>query len=157
MIHNINSYIFPAAFGLLPGSMDTPASRAMLLAIGLQESRFEHRRQMGGGPAQGFWQFEKAGVQGVIEHPSTRAFAIQVCQELIYTPSVIVVATSIANNDVLACAFARLLLWTVDGMLPSRGFPERGWRQYIDGWRPGKPHRLTWNDNFALAWTIVEP
>ena len=28
----------------------------MLLAIGLQESRFVHRRQIGG-PACGFWQF----------------------------------------------------------------------------------------------------
>ncbi|CAB3905984.1 hypothetical protein LMG3328_04544 [Achromobacter ruhlandii] len=32
------------ALVLLPARMDTPAVRVMLLAIGLQESRFEHRR-----------------------------------------------------------------------------------------------------------------
>ncbi|OMG90710.1 hypothetical protein [Achromobacter xylosoxidans] len=33
---------------LLPAAMDTPAARVMLLAIGLQESRFVRRRQIGG-------------------------------------------------------------------------------------------------------------
>ena len=46
------------AMALLPARMDTPEADCMLLAIGLQESRFVHRRQIGG-PARGFWQFEK--------------------------------------------------------------------------------------------------
>ncbi|WP_440466979.1 hypothetical protein ACKI1H_27705 [Pseudomonas sp. YH-1] len=33
-----------------------PDMIAMLLAIGLQESRFTYRRQMGNGPAKFFWQ-----------------------------------------------------------------------------------------------------
>ena len=44
------------ALALLPSAMDTPQAHCMLLAIGLQESRFVHRRQIGG-PACGFWQF----------------------------------------------------------------------------------------------------
>jgi hypothetical protein len=32
MIDNIHAYTFPAAFALLPGAMDTPPARAMLLA-----------------------------------------------------------------------------------------------------------------------------
>ena len=46
------------ALALLPAAMNTPQARCMLLAIGLQESRFVHRRQIGG-PARGFWQFER--------------------------------------------------------------------------------------------------
>ena len=36
------------ALALLPAAMNTPQARCMLLAIGLQESRFVHRRQIGG-------------------------------------------------------------------------------------------------------------
>jgi len=42
------------ALAILPAKMDTPQARVMLLAIGLQESEFAHRRQMGNGPARGF-------------------------------------------------------------------------------------------------------
>lgn len=71
------------ALALLPASMDTPEARIMLLAIGLQESRFEHRRQLVGnpprptGPAKSFWQAEQGGgmVHGVRLHVATRAAA----------------------------------------------------------------------------------
>ncbi|MCV6902125.1 MAG: hypothetical protein NTT76_05400, partial [Achromobacter xylosoxidans] len=53
----IDTGISPA-LALLPAGMDTQAAHVMLLAIGLQESRFTHRQQIGG-PARGFWQFEK--------------------------------------------------------------------------------------------------
>ena len=45
----------PIASGLalLPAKMSGSKAKIMLLAIGLQESRFEHRRQMGG-PARRF-------------------------------------------------------------------------------------------------------
>ena len=57
----------------------------MLLAIGLQESRFEHRRQLVGnpprpiGPAMSFWQAEVGGgmVRGVRIHRATRDAAAQ--------------------------------------------------------------------------------
>ena len=68
------------ALGMLPAKMDTDAARVMLLAIGLQESRFEHRRQMGNGPARGFWQFEKGGgVKGCVQHPSSAHHLRQLC------------------------------------------------------------------------------
>ena len=37
-------HVLPAAFALLPPQMDSPQARAMLMAIGWQESRFSHRR-----------------------------------------------------------------------------------------------------------------
>ena len=60
MITLVRTYALPAACSLLPARMDTRAARALLVAIGLQESRFEHRRQIGG-PARGFFQFEAMG------------------------------------------------------------------------------------------------
>nr|WP_316904517.1 hypothetical protein [Ralstonia mannitolilytica] len=65
------------ALAILPSAMDTREARVMLLAIGLQESRFMLRRQVGG-PARGFWQFEegtkmsRGGVWGVYLHDSSR-------------------------------------------------------------------------------------
>ena len=59
------------AMALLKGVPDSRESRCLLLAIGLQESRFEHRRQMGNGPARGFWQFETGGVRGVVNHATS--------------------------------------------------------------------------------------
>ena len=49
------------ALAMLPSAMDTPTSRVLLLAIGYQESRMYHRRQLIGnppkpiGPAKGLW------------------------------------------------------------------------------------------------------
>lgn len=156
MIQNIQSFVFPAAFALLPGVMDTPSARAALLTIGLQESRFEHRAQVGG-PAHGFWQFEKGGVTGVLEHPVSRAYALQVCHELLYLATPAAVYTAIEHNDVLACCFARLLLWTLPGVLAARGGGvDLAWQQYVESWRPGKPHRDSWGAYFEQAWGMVQ-
>ena len=43
----VRQTILPAVLGMLPAKMDSPEARAMLLTIGLQESRFEHRVQIG--------------------------------------------------------------------------------------------------------------
>ena len=53
MIGHILAHVMPAAFSLLPPNMDSREARVMLLAIGMQESRFKHRKQIGG-PAKGF-------------------------------------------------------------------------------------------------------
>jgi hypothetical protein len=148
--------MIPAALSLLPTAMDTPAARALLLAIGLQESKFQHRRQVQG-PARGYWQFEEhGGVAGVLDHRVSAPHAWNVCTALDYSPSVVVVYDAIADNDVLACAFARLLLWTLPERLPTRGEPDVAWRQYLDGWRAGKPHRATWNEYYDHAWALVD-
>lgn len=69
----VRDNLIPAAARLLPGVAFTPEAKVMLLAIGLQESRFEHRRQIKG-PARGFWQFEAGGgTAGVLRQRSPRA------------------------------------------------------------------------------------
>ena len=146
------AHAYRASMALLPPAMDSAGARAMLLAIAWQESRLLHRRQISG-PARGFWQFEKGGgVAGVLMHPATATHARYVCSSLTYPPSTDACYTAIEHNDVLACSFARLLLWTLPKALPGRADAEAGWNQYLLAWRPGKPHRETWNDYYTLAW-----
>ena len=63
---------------------------------------------------------------------------------------------AITNNDVLACIFARLLLWTHPQALPKRGDVAGAWAYYLDLWRPGKPHHELWPGNFERGWKATE-
>lgn len=155
MIAYVRQFVVPAAYSLLPPPMASESATAMLLAIGWQESRFAHRRQVNG-PAHGLWQFEQGGgVRGVLGHPRSSGIARDVLTRLRYPgePTLWGAYDAIRHNDVLACAFARLLLWTVPGPLPSRTDPDDGWRQYIAGWNPGKPKPDTWSQAWVVGWT----
>ncbi|HPX56655.1 MAG TPA: hypothetical protein PK425_08970 [Syntrophales bacterium] len=144
-----------SGLALLDPIMDSREARAMLIAIGLQESRFSYRVQING-PARGFWQFERGGgIRGVLSHSETMQTAIEICLRLRITPTEDECYVAITYNDALACAFARLLLWTLPDKLPQQGDPDEGWRQYIEAWRPGRPHRETWDRFFNDAWNIV--
>lgn len=153
------------ALGLLPREMDTLEARVMLLAIGLQESRFQHRRQLikkGGellplGPATGYWQFERGGgCRGIVDHPASRYWAYRICstREVAFTATAIWRALEL--DDVLAAAAARLLLFTDPKRLPELGDEKGGWNLYLRTWRPGKPHRDTWPALYAKALSTLE-
>jgi hypothetical protein len=156
LIWHIHERTIPAALELLPGRMTSPEATAMLLSIGLQESKFQHRRQVGG-PAHGFWQFERmGGVAGVLEHPTTQPIITPICDMLLYPATSLACYTALEHHDVLATCFARLLLWTDARTLPAPHEAAKGWAIYLAQWRPGKPHRDTWNANFDQAWQIVQ-
>lgn len=147
-----------AAEQYLPVKMSSPASRAMSLAIALQESRCKHRAQIGG-PAKGYWQFEQGGgIRGVLTHPLSREHIRAVLTALDYGPDADSAAcyAAIQHNDALAACFARLLLWTLPGALPGKGDTQGGWDTYISAWRPGKPHRASWDAFYLEAWQKVE-
>lgn len=150
MLQHVVDWTLPDALSLLPERMDSPEARVMLIAIGLQESRFTHRRQVRG-PAHGFWQFEqgnsksRAGVWGVLAHHATAGHVLDVCAALCYPTDADTIYQALPDNDTLAACFARLLLWTHPRALPALGDAEGAWGYYLDTWRPGKPHRGTWN------------
>ena len=129
---------------LLPPKFDTPEARVMMLAIGMQEARFLFRKQIGG-PARGFFQFEEGGgVRGVLKHPSTK----RVIQEVIFRLGVEPedCYNCLSEDDALSAVFCRLLLYTDPKALPSLTCdPSDAWTCYIRNWRPGKPHRHTWD------------
>ena len=143
--------IYKAAAALLPQKLDTQAAWAMLYAIAQQESRLDERRQIGG-PARSFWQFELGGIKGVLNHKASQPLIRSVLDRLDYSYEPIVSYAAIEHNDVLAFAYARCLLWVNPGPLPERDNPQGGWDQYVFGWRPGKPHRETWDEFYKKAW-----
>jgi hypothetical protein len=155
-------YTFPAAFSIIGPAFDSVEARAHLIAIGLQESQFKFRAQVEG-PARGLWQFERGGgVAGVLAHPKTSALAVEALTTLRYHQlgdSQIGVArrvhVALEHNDVLAAIFARLLLYTVPAKLPQRYEREIAWHQYLQAWRPGKPHPDTWAGHYRKAWDAV--
>jgi len=136
---------------VLPGKFDSTAANALLLAIGLQESRFVHRQQVGG-PARSFWQFEKGGgVAGVLTHPASAKYAQAACIIRGIAPTRESVYAAMLEDDLLGCAFARLLLYTDAKDLPAPGAVDASWDYYLRNWRPGKPHRRTWNGLYQQA------
>ncbi len=144
--------IYPA-MSLLPEKMDAAAAERMLVAMALQESALRHRHQVNG-PAHGWWQFEKGGgVAGVLRHHSTREHATKAMHDLGYPAEVGVAYDAIEHNDVLAAVFARLLLWTLPAALATNEGP--AWSQYIEAWRPGKPHPDRWSACWAQACRVV--
>lgn len=137
---------------VLPGKFASGPATVMLLAIGLQESRFRERVQLVGrpprpvGPARGFWQFERGGgVTGVLSHPATKFYARGVCAMRGIAAEARAVHDALGSDDLLGVAFARLLLFSDPRSLPAPGDVEAAWNYYLRNWRPGKPHRATWD------------
>jgi len=162
----IRGYV-TAGLRLLPARFDTPAARVLMTAIGLQESRFEHTDQLEAngkntvlGPALGYYQFEKGGgVKGVMTHPSSKEQAREVCAQLAVPWERDRVWEALKFSPALASVFARLLLYTDPRALPNPKDAEGGWQCYIRNWRPGKPHRATWDTLHERAQAMwgIEP
>jgi hypothetical protein len=158
----LNTGIIPALEELsthgIPDSVD---ARRFLLAIALQETRLEYRRQVvktaaglvEEGPASSFWQFEQGGgCKGVVEHGSTCARMAKICTAYNVQNTPRGLWDAMRYNDVVAAAAARLLVYTLPGKLPTTAAD--GWAQYLRAWRPGKPHPATWGahwDNATIA------
>lgn len=156
-LSEVRNIVFPEAFALLSPGLNSTEARIQLLAIGLQESKFWYRAQLGNGPARGFWQFEegnaksKGGVWGVANHPKTADRLKQVCRARGVAFDVKTIWAKLETDDVLACCLARLLLMIDARPLPKANERQKAWDTYIFGWRPGRPHPETWADNHAAA------
>jgi hypothetical protein len=64
-------------------------------------------------------------------------------------PDAATVHRALSHNDILACAFARLLLWIDKAPLPST--EADGWRYYVRNWRPGRPRIERWGGCWEQA------
>ncbi|MGA6148528.1 MULTISPECIES: hypothetical protein [Stenotrophomonas] len=146
--------VVPALALLGAERYDSPEARVELLAIAGQESALAHRRQVKG-PARGLWQFEQGGVRGVLNHPSTRAAAAALCNARGVAATPAAVHAQLEYDDILAAGFARLLLFTLPKRLPAIGNVSVAWAQYLDAWRPGKPHIDRWPKHYAAAMKAI--
>lgn len=156
-LDQVIAQILNPGLALLPMSMDSPKARLMLLTIGQQESKFQDRAQVlnggGKGPARGFWQFERGGgVKGVMNHHATTGHAHRLCADRGVDWDAAVIWAKLETDDLLACGFARLLLFSDPKPLPSFDDVEGAWELYAKRtWRPGKPHPETWPGYHAAA------
>jgi hypothetical protein len=152
------------ALRLLPAEMTSDAARVLLLAIGLQESGFVTRDQYGGGPARGYWQFEQGtqashgGVWGIYEASASAAPLQHVCRRRHVAFDPVAIYNRLDQDDVLAAACARLLMYTDPYPLPDTDDPQGGWDMYaLRTWRPGKPRPDDWPGNFSQAMEVIQP
>lgn len=149
--HDFVGQIMEPALDLLPAKMGSIEARIMLLSIALQESGLTHRRQIKG-PARGLLQFERGGgVKGVLTHPASQDYAADVCLARGVVAAPQQVYDALDQDDVLAVALGRLLLWTDPRALPAVGDALGGWNLYQRVWRPGKPHPDKWLGHYRTA------
>lgn len=160
IVENTMAHVLPARFDGLP-------ARVMLVAIGLHESGFSTRKQIGG-PARGFWQFEQGGgVRGVLNHPATRSYARSICGLRGCAPIENDVYAALLVDDLVGCAFARLLLFSDPAPLPKVGAIQEAWEYYLRTWRPGayargsdaerEALRRNWTGHYIAAQAAVVP
>lgn len=151
--------VLEPALELLPPKMATIEARVMLCSIAMQESGLAHRWQVVDanrpwikGPARGLMQFEKGGgVAGVLKHAASRAYTRAVCEARGVAAEPDAVYDALDQDDILAVALGRLLLWTDPRALPSISDQEGGWELYARVWRPGKPHPEQWPTHHRAA------
>lgn len=142
---DVLAQVIVPALASLPSQMDSPEARCMLLAIGLQESGFAARHQVGG-PACGFWQFERNGVLGIMHGVATSSYAYNACVRFGVLWGSTSILAALQQDDELACVFARLLLWSDPRPLPELGDEMGAWNLYERCWRPGKPSYSRWKN-----------
>jgi hypothetical protein len=161
----LKTAIIPA-LSLLNPKLDTPAARALLICIALQESGLRARRQMleardhwwesKPGKGHGFWQFERdGGVRGVLRHAAASAIVLPVIDAMLYPRDPYAVHEALIHNDILACVLARALLYSVPDAMPRPNEADKGWSIYLKAWRPGKAHPEAWPENYRIAWEAV--
>lgn len=149
--------IAPTFREVLPGKFDSPEARLILLAIAKQESDLRYRLQVNG-PARGPWQFEQGGgVHGVLTHAASRVMMRAVCLLRAVAPTEHDLYMALGHDDLLACATARMLLWTDAAPLPAIGNEQAAFDCYRRTWNPGAWHRdqdgvrMRWHASYVAA------
>lgn len=158
--------VLPATLAMYPAEFNTPAARAQLLAIGGVESEFLHRQQLVGafrrwwesitGPATSYFQIERIGIRGVLEHHRAGAMLRKALDELGYPANVEIIHQAIKHDIILAVVVARLILWIDPAPLPGPNNAWAAYQYYLRTWRPGKPCDFAkWQIWYTRAWKIV--
>jgi hypothetical protein len=160
----LNRHILPAACDLVGRDTSTAATAAaarLLTAIALQESNLCTRRQVGGGPARSYWQFEMSGIAALLRSPEVSGGVAAVYHALDYTDPLNTYGlfVAVSYDTILAAACARLTLAAAaPGLLPNDR--DLAWALYLRAWRPGAvtaggpradAARVRWYDSWNRA------
>lgn len=145
---------------LLPIALRGPAAATLLLATSLQETNLQARVQIGGGPGISFYQLEKDGaIKNVFESPFARPWLQRVCDRLVISFDLDVIAQAVIYNDQLAAVVSRLQYWLSPLSLPDLVSPDaeaQGLLIYSHVWAPhwyisGQPEPGRWHTSWTTA------
>lgn len=150
----LSAVIIPA-LGYLPGELDSPEARVMLLAVALQESGLRTRVQDNSGPARGFWQFERGGVIAVLDNSVSMQGMRDLCRSFAVAPIPSDVYYTLTQDDVFACGVARWYLRCDPHPLAELGDADDAWLGYQVSWGPGQPKPEAWAANYGAALAAV--
>lgn len=126
-------------------SYNTRDASRLLYAIGLQESEFQHRKQIKG-PAKGFFQFEPIACLEVInrDKPLLEQHKLPTNHRDLYNV--------LQWSEVGMILSARILLYYGSPYrLPKKHETEHAWQNYLKAWRPGKPRLGDWWGNWSKS------
>ena len=147
----LNTIIRPHTDVLADARFWSGEALAILLVTAGQESRWRDRVQVGG-PAHGFWQFERGGqVTNVLFNRVTRDLAARVCHACGVDPEPAHVYGALIENDKLALGFARLAYWADPHPLPAIGDAVNSFHYYNRNWHPGAPDPARWLATYNAA------
>ncbi|BCD84279.1 hypothetical protein PSm6_06860 [Pseudomonas solani] len=151
-LDSLRRLVLEPALSLLPDEMNSPEAQLMLLAIALQESDLDKRPLAEGGP-HSYWQSGSPDemVHFVLRCPVTRDLAVAVCDARQVPPVDERVRAALEHDDVLAAAFARLLLWTDPARLPAIDEVDAAHDLYMRTWRTPDPRPELWCEHHARA------
>lgn len=150
-------YLIRAALAYLPERMCTKNAIALLIATGMQESRFVYTRQING-PARGYWQFESGGgLIGIMSHVSSKDHLKNVTKRFDLPWDRTTLFKRIEEDRLFAAICARLLYFTDRMEIPAATYEneQEAWVYYIRNWRPGKPRRSSWHRFWRMACDVV--
>ncbi len=143
MLEAILEQIIEPGLALLPPALNGDDASVLLLATGLQESRFCYRRELGG-YGLGYWKLHADKVARVFAHAGCREPLERLCEAVGVECTPRAVHAALEYNDQLATAITRLLLHTATRRLPAQAHPEQAWLLYLQLWKPALPRHLSW-------------
>lgn len=165
----LDDVITPALYTL---GLDTIPARQLLLGTAIQESRLEFTRQLGGGPALGFFQMEPAthaDIWNWLEHGSGREWMFHILE---LAPALDMPrAEDLVDHPKYAAAMARLLYLRAPGVIPSDLEGQAGYykhwyntplgaattEQYTDNWHALGAHEVDFGRPFGAPPVPAEP
>ena len=153
-----NTILLPSSTALsaIYGVSNTKAARVFLMAVAGHETNWSARRQVPGGEARGYWQFEKnGGVAAVVLDPLTSSILEPFCKSRDIPFDVATIYEAIAWHDTLAYVVARLFTWMDPRPIPVVGDSAGSYQYYLDIWRPGAKLPGSWPALYQQALAVT--
>lgn len=147
----LETVIIPALedTGKVLKTKNLPEAAVFLLAVAIQESHLQFRKQFAGGPARGLFQMESEPLSMMTlvmkKNPELRAMLPTADPKEMWN------LLEFPENDKYGVYIARTALKSDPAPIPRLGNVEGAWEYYLKHWRPGKPRKEKWAISYEAA------